>query len=397
MGSLFLWTPYILSKKQKFFAFGLALSLLGLNQLILIRVGFLRPHVLAMLLFTVLLWGMLRHWKWLLFIFALLFSLSYHAIYIPLLLSFFLFCVYYSVNWIRLRNSKIELERVLFVQAYAIVAGTIVGAIVNPYFPSNLIRMLQHLALAIRGDSLAAKMHFELGAELVPFSTPEFINQCGVFSVALFLGLFALVWKLAKQRYISSFTIVFALLSTALWIACFYSPRAAEFALPVVVVFLFQLFQKVTQKKQLILIGVLSILHIIPLASILQKAKYPSVAPTELAIADVLKSVPENSSISIYHCNWGLGSYLFYLRPQAKIIDLLDPSFLLLFSPEKYFLRTTLNMGRISDPVKTIKEVFKSDYVLCGNLPLSQQLMKSKNNQYLGSDKSKTHHLFRLL
>ena len=91
--------------------------------------------------------------------------------------------------------------------------------------------------------------------------------------------------------------------------------------------------------------------------------------------------IPEEAEgKKVFNCQWDAGSYIFYLRPKMRFVDLLDPSLLWYASPEKYTVRQGLISGAYRDPHLVLREVFGADYVLCGSPELNRQMVADKQH-----------------
>jgi hypothetical protein len=91
-----------------------------------LRLVVVRPHVMGMALAFLLVLGLLKNWRTLVFITGVLFTLSYHAMYLPI---FILALWGLTQKFYRRQDQLVWLG----------LAGMLVGSLINPYFPSNYI------------------------------------------------------------------------------------------------------------------------------------------------------------------------------------------------------------------------------------------------------------------
>lgn len=386
LGAGLVWLPFFFATQKCWLAVAWSIFLLALQPHLLVRLAMLRPHVLAIFLFTALLWSLTRKHKKLVFILAVAFALSYHAFYIPLLLAILLL-VLSCVSWL-------EEKRLLRQQAIYLFSGLTAGILLNPYFPSNIIRMLQHFALAIHGTELSEKLHVNLGMELQPLAVHEYFQQFGVLAVAVLIGIgLCVVWT-TKSRKASLSLVLAGALTGLFFVASFFSPRAFEFMAPCLVLFLFELFKGRSPRLQLSLIGVGLVFSVLPFQELFQMAPQPGYAPSPTRVNAILEGIPSNATDTVFHCNWGLAPYILSARPQVKVIDILDPTFLWLAAPDKFQARNDLNFGNFRDPVNVLRKLFNAKYVICENLPLTSQLLNERNVILLKRDQGLA--LFRL-
>src|SRR5207342_411330 len=118
----------------------------------LFRITLLRPHLLAILLFCLLLLALLRERPRLAALACLLFALAYHA--------FIVVAVVIAAAWLLRRQPG--MPRLAWAWC---LGGLCAGVLLNPYFPSNL--QIGVLALRIALD-LDAVPSFEQGLEVLP-------------------------------------------------------------------------------------------------------------------------------------------------------------------------------------------------------------------------------------
>lgn len=65
---------------------------------------------------------------------------------------------------------------------------------------------------------------------------------------------------------------------------------------------------------------------------------------------------------TIYHADWGDSSYFIFLNPKNDYLVALDPVYMFYKYPKLYKLYIDLGAGKIEDPHKFIKNVFKANY-----------------------------------
>jgi len=347
-------------------AFLIFLFFLG-SPLFMLRLTYIRPHVLAIFLFSFFCFAFIKKNKFFSFLSLLLFSLSYHAFYIPI---FFLFCI------VLVLVLKKEQE---FFPSYLLwaISGLLIGILINPYFPSNLIMGIEHALIALRGEDYA-KLAF--GQELIP-------QELG-FSLRNFLPYGILLFSaplLFRKKTPSLELCTFFLVSVIFWVLFFKSPRAIEYAIPSSLILFFYLWKELPQNKKII--NLLFFSALIQSTNIysyyIESKTINSVIPLlnfEKENVQAIQSIPKKNKMeTLYHCNWSIGSYILYYRPDLHFIDILDPSFLLRKNKEIFAARELLNNGRIANPDKILRELFHANYVICDNPLLVKQLSKSKN------------------
>lgn len=347
----------------------LSLSPLFFSSYFIVRMQMVRPHTLAILIFCLILNALIdKNKKWGFFS-GLLFSLAYHAIYLPLLLIACL-CL-----------PGLQSERARIQAGVWVSLGLIAGVFLHPHFPGNLVVAFHHLqggALhALGGPSLG------YGAELYPVSTLELFNQLSV----TFLVLIASFRFIADSQYILRFgwVIFFGILLFGLsWL----SPRSIEYLIPVtalmaahVLVHPF-LSQDLNSKRDKTLnryVWLALLLSLFPLARVTlshwrPEAELKKNADQLLsAVNEIPQSLPE-SRRKIFISNWSISPYVFVKRPDLKMDDLLDPTFLYFSRKDLHDARVALNQGRVLDSYGLLKQVFEASFVYSNNPDLNETL-----------------------
>ena len=334
---------------------------------LLFRLMLVRPHCLAVLTFVILTIGVLQKRKWVAGVGALLFALSYHAFYLAVIC----FAVAALISWFAPREER--KERILVVIAGFI--GLVVGLVVNPHFPSNLVSAWE--IAQIPGLMQGGLSNAQFGNELYPATSDVFLLLFWVplsllaFSF-LFLG-FELekCWKREavnfRLLYLSPLTLVFAFL-------CFKSPRAGEYLIPLAGFLGIVLLEQV-KKWDAKAYGLLALAAIGPAwyaeSSYLRNRK----VPVREWVADApvtLSTIPKGKKI--YNCEWDSTPALYYHRPDLRFLDILDPSLLYFARPQVYFSHESVRLGTVADIHGLMLNAFKADYALCVSPPIVQQM-----------------------
>lgn len=325
----------------------------------LFRLTILRPHVLAILWFCLLLYAALRTRPWLALVACAGFALSYHAIFIVLLVV--------AAAAVLLWRDRADRRRMLAFCA----AGLVAGVLLNPYFPHQLqmTRAVIDIALGV-GTPPGA----EFGQELRPVGAAGFLSACG-FSFYV-LGL------IASQRWFrrdvsdagAPLRFLFAL-ALGLTLLSMQSMRALEYAVPVLVLLLGHLVARWDARWALpALVGPMLLLQGTTAVRYYHEVwTQPQGGNTEWYAA-AIDSIPAGKGRKVFHCQWDASAYLLWLRPDLRFVDALDPTLLWKAAPRKYLLRQDLINGRVAAPGPALREVFDADYVLCGSRALNRQM-----------------------
>ena len=173
----------------------------------LFRLMLLRPHVLAILCFCLLLWAVLGRRQIAACAAVFTFVLAYHAFYVPLIaivLSWPLRRTAANPEGLRLRWMGLALCS---------------GLLLNPYFPSNLLMAVAHIRIAI-GAGMPADL--PAGLEVRHLSVAQNFSLHGVVRVAPLVLAFLLpcyalrIYRGGAQpdnyRFLLAITLVFAVM-----------------------------------------------------------------------------------------------------------------------------------------------------------------------------------------
>src|SRR5436309_8304518 len=111
-----------------------------------------------------------------------------------------------------------------------VVAGIILGLVINPYFPHNLYLFYEHARVKITPGPFATKV----GQEWYPYDTAEFVANCYVALAAMLVGYIAFDFSDRKpvQR-----PLYFLIFSTALLLMIARWKRFAEYFPPFAILF----------------------------------------------------------------------------------------------------------------------------------------------------------------
>ncbi len=342
----------------------------------LVRAFSVRPHILAVFFAILLLGALIQKRPKLSALMSFLFALSYHAIYVPLILAGIACIASLAVE----RDFKTTLSKSSIKCLVYTMIGITIGILVNPYFPSNILMGIQHLKIAFLSAGLPIS-HF--GAELAsPTGSSLLVNLAGFLILLAFglisLGYFSYPFLKAqknldqgkKEAYAAALTTFgcFALFV----VLTFQSPRGNEYLVPFAAIFISRLVQ-ITAHKTKMLIGLSLGLFLLQVPSsrlgsitLANGGDFfqTEVEPTLARLA--LEGIPKNTDRNrIFNCNWDVSPFILYNRPDLVFIDTLDPSFLFSRNPDFYLARDRWYNGEIADSFGLLKHTFNADYVFC--------------------------------
>jgi hypothetical protein len=111
-----------------------------------------------------------------------------------------------------------------------VVAGSVLGLVINPYFPQNLHLFYEHARVKITATDFATKV----GQEWYPYDTREFVINCYVALAAMLTGYVAFD---GSDRKRAQRPLYFLILSTALLLMTARWKRFAEYFPPFAILF----------------------------------------------------------------------------------------------------------------------------------------------------------------
>lgn len=303
------------------------------------RAAQMKPFVSGVACVTLLLLGLLRRSRWMAAAGAFLFPLFYHLLPMPAaLIACFAVFEYRKPD-----TGKLVLSA---------IAGLAAGVVVNPYFPSNLITALQILWI---GWNSAANAKLDFGMELLPLDIRSWL--------VLFLPPFLLcawaIWKGRAPAFLRLFTAL-------LWAASFVTQRTLEYALPLSIACVAWAMGDLKQRARYVIFGLGISFFLIQHAIYFYfpaGASLPHLVDYHKERIEAVRALPLEPGLKVFHCGWETGSYVFYLRPDLRFVDLLDPSYLYLHDRVKWEARQQIRAG--GDPVSVAKAVFGADFFIC--------------------------------
>ncbi|MDT5272861.1 MAG: hypothetical protein QOH49_5047 [Acidobacteriota bacterium] len=165
-----------------------------------------------------------RRYRWMLPL-AFVFALTYDMVFLLWAVVFFWFVV---TVW---REQALNREVAWAAAALGLVfVGTVLGFVINPYFPHNLQLLYEHLIIKLTPSDFTTTV----GSEWYPYSTWEFLGNCGVALAAMFVGYLSFKDSASEGRQRAFLLMLF---STLLMLANMRWRRFSEYFPPFAVLF----------------------------------------------------------------------------------------------------------------------------------------------------------------
>jgi len=287
-------------------------------------------------------------------------------------------------------------------------AGLILGNIINPYFPSNLLLFFEHFKtkLVVAGDFAVA-----VGGEWYPYNGMELITHFPVAMLAMLIGYILFRPRNGKLPEKATFFLAFV---TMLLAAQFSSKRFAEYFPPFAILFAafsIQAFrtphrtelpedfkreiapyldvttpsesqQRINniQLSAVTAVGVILTLWFVVNTKGLhflgfnQEGLAETIAANDsdyryhraMAWATGVDSTGKENIPAgerIFNCNWDDFPKLFFLNTKHSYVYGLDPNYLYSQNPELYILLQDITGGKTGEAAPLIRERFGANYV----------------------------------
>ncbi|MGI8669189.1 MAG: hypothetical protein ACR2J3_04980 [Aridibacter sp.] len=277
--------------------------------------------------------------------------------------------------------------------------GMILGNIINPYFPNNLLLFFEHFWTKFRSDYAVS-----VGGEWYPYDGWQILTHLTIALIAMLIGYILFKPRNGKLPEKSTFFLVF---TTLLLIWMFKSKRLAEYFPPFAILFgafswkaffvsdvpqLPEEFirdieplldsDKKTEKQEAVEIFKKSVPWAIGL--ILLGIMFFNFGGTKLIglkQEDLLSSIQKNEANDkyeesmdwakknipagerIFNCNWDDFPKLFFFNTKNTYVYGLDPNYLFSENPDLSKLIKEITSGKIDDPAPLIREKFGSRWI----------------------------------
>ncbi|HKP70884.1 MAG TPA: hypothetical protein VJV05_16465 [Pyrinomonadaceae bacterium] len=286
-------------------------------------------------------------------------------------------------------------------------AGLVLGNIINPYFPANLVLFFEHFKtkLMVAGDFAVA-----VGGEWYPYNGMELLGHFPIAMIAMLIGYVLFKPRNGKLPEKATFFLAFV---TMLLAAQFSSKRFAEYFPPFAILFAafsLQAFRvkEVVQlpedfkrdiepyldvdkhtaerrrlNQQLAVVTVIGVLLAVwfvintkgvHIWKINQDGIAETIAGNEsderyrraMAWATGVDSNGQENMPAgerFFNCNWDDFPKLFFLDTKHRYVYGLDPNYLYSENPELYKLLQDITNGKVEDAAPMIRDRFGANYI----------------------------------
>lgn len=354
---LALW--YLFHRQRIPFGWLWALALLGISDAFLYRMSITRAQSLSLgVLALGLAWmfeGKNRH----LGLLAFLYVWFYDAFPLLLVLAVLHLLV------IALLEHRFEYRPILFISV-----GIILGMLINPYFPDNIVFSFRHML-----PKLTDATSVSVGNEWYPYDTGQLLKNSLPALIVFSSGVFALG---LSDRKIDVRTGTGLLVTLLFGLMLFQARRFIEYFPPFALIFAaFAWTPLIRNPEPALASPAKSNLQTFPaifLAFAIALSVFKTLPATQESIrkskpydlyADASAWLEENSAKGdlVFQTDWDDFPRLFYYNTHNTYLIGLDPTYLQLFDPESYDLWVLITRGEVQQPSQFIANHFHSRYV----------------------------------
>lgn len=269
-------------------------------------------------------------------------------------------------------------------------AGILFGLVINPYFPQNVIFVVQHILPKV------SMLETAVGNEWYPYDTWALVQNSGAALAAACLGALAMGWR---EERVDVRTLTLFVLTAGFGLMLFRSRRFVEYFPAFAVIFLAfsaapllaaarqerpLLFQSLPWLRWALPVGIALLLS--PLLWHTLHAAHQSIgrsAPPAYYADSMLwlKSVSEPGSV-VFQTDWDDFPRLYFYNSDAVYTIGLDPTYMELYDADLFQTWVEITRGQANEPGALIAGVFEADYVF-SDLHHEAFLRQAETDPYL--------------
>jgi len=353
-----------------------ALGLLAVSEAFLYRMSMPRAQSLSLAILALGLNNLLlRKYKYLLPL-----SFIYVWLYDAFPLILVLTIIFITSVW--LIEGRLELKPLYFV-----LAGVLLGLLINPYFPHNIVFVVRHLLPKFAETNLV-----RVGNEWSPYQTTQLLENSPIALIVFLCGIAALGFR--NQR-MDTRTATTLFITIFFGIMLFQSRRFIEYFPPFALVFaafawaplisnwinkpdvstektegrtpLFSISGNRNSTKILLASGIVLLILLIGIWYTTRdtQASLKNTKPTERYFQASTWLIENTSNKArIFQTDWDDFPRLFFYNTWNTYLIGLDPTYLQMKDPDLFDLWVDITKGRKKSPSVPIYERFAAEYVI---------------------------------
>lgn len=354
----FLAIWYLFERQRVPFAWLWALVLLGISDAFLYRMSVTRAQSLSLAVLALgyawLLEGKYKHLAILSFVYVWMYDAF------PLMIAL----AGLHLIAVALIEQRLEYKLLLYISA-----GVILGMLLNPYFPENIIFSYRHM-LPKLADATAVRV----GNEWYPYETKQLLENSLPSLVAFASGILALG---LSPRKMDVRTALGLLLTLLFGLMLFQARRFVEYFPPFALIFAAFAWAPLFKPESDSVPSTSSPLHrLAPLMlSLAVVASITVSVPRAREALDSSKSYTLYADSSawlekntpagarVFQTDWDDFPRLFFYNTHNTYLIGLDPTYMQLYDQDIYDLWVKITQGNLENPSRTIADTFGSHYI----------------------------------
>ena len=354
----FLAIWYLFERQRVPFAWLWALALLGISDAFLYRMSVTRAQSLSLAVLALgyawLLEGKYKHLAVLSFIYVWMYDAF------PLMIAL----AGLHLISVALIEQRLEYRLLLYISA-----GVILGMLLNPYFPENIIFSYRHML-----PKLADATSVRVGNEWYPYETKQLLENSLPSLVAFASGILALG---LSPRKMDVRTALGLLLTLLFGLMLFQARRFVEYFPPFALIFAAFAWAPLFKPESDSVPSTSSPLHrLAPLMlSLAVVASITVSVPRAREALDSSKSYTLYADSSawlekntpagarVFQTDWDDFPRLFFYNTHNTYLIGLDPTYMQLYDQDLYDLWVKITQGNLENPSRTIADTFGSHYI----------------------------------
>ena len=345
------------------FAWLWALALLGVSDAFLYRMSVTRAGSLSLAVLVIAIVWILERKHWHLAVLAFIYVWMYDAF--PLLIAL---AVLHMVA-VALMEQRIEYKPLLYISF-----GILLGLLINPYFPENVIFSYRHML-----PKLVDATSVRVGNEWFPYTTKQILDNSFPSLVAFVGGILALGYSNSKMDVRTAFTLLVSLLFGLMLLQ---ARRFVEYFPPFALIFAaFAWAPLLMNWKHASSISTES-----PLKQF--SARWPAILLSVAVAVSIARSIPRakdaingskpyglyaDASLwlevntppdsRVFQTDWDDFPRLFYYNTHNTYLIGLDPTYMQMYDANLYALWVLITRGDVKNPSRIIANKFGSQYI----------------------------------
>ncbi|HKJ39275.1 MAG TPA: hypothetical protein VJ972_10885 [Anaerolineales bacterium] len=359
----FLAVWFLFHRQRIPFAWLWALALLGVSDAFLYRMSVTRAGSLSLAVLAIAFaWILERKYKYLA-ILAFAYVWMYDAF--PLLIAL---AVLHMIT-VAIIEHRVEYKPLLYISF-----GILLGLVINPYFPENIIFSYRHML-----PKLMDATSVRVGNEWFPYTTKQILDNSFPSLIAFVSSILALGLSSRKMDVRTAFALLVSLLFGLMLLQ---ARRFVEYFPPFALIFAAFAWAPLLSDHMA---------ASVPLAESPLKrifASLPAILLSVAVAASIARSIPrakdaikgpkpydlyadaslwleENTppDSRIFQTDWDDFPRLFYYNTHNNYLIGLDPTYMQMYDPNLYALWVLITRGDVKNPAKIIASKFGSQYI----------------------------------